>query len=145
MPLILTPYRGTAPSLVDMETLTIGRLAHEAGVNIETIRYYERRGLIRQPPRTSSGYRQYSAADLWRLQFISRAKQLGFTLAEIATLVGPDDTASAHSVLAMARAKIRVLDDHLLELAATRTRLDRLIDVCADPDSEDCRALRVRP
>ena len=143
MPLILTPYRGTAPSLVDMETLTIGRLAHEAGVNIETIRYYERRGLIRQPPRTSSGYRQYSAADLWRLQFISRAKQLGFTLAEIATLVGPDETAPATSVLALARAKIRILSDHQTELAATRARLERLIDVCADPDSEDCRALRV--
>jgi DNA-binding transcriptional MerR regulator len=126
-----------------METLTIGQLAHQAGVNIETIRYYERRRLLRQPPRSPSGYRQYGPADLWRLQFISRAKRLGFTLAEIGTLVGPGDTAPAASVLAMARAKIRILDDHQTELAATRARLEQLIDVCADPDSEDCRALRV--
>jgi MerR family mercuric resistance operon transcriptional regulator len=64
-----------------VETLTIGQLAREAGVNIETIRYYERRRLLQEPPRTSSGYRQYSSTDLWRLQFITRAKQLGFTLA----------------------------------------------------------------
>ena len=57
-------------------------------MNVETIRYYERRGLLREPPRTHAGYRQYSGADLWRLQFIARAKQMGFTLAEIATLVG---------------------------------------------------------
>jgi MerR family mercuric resistance operon transcriptional regulator len=112
-------------------------------VNIETIRDYERRRLLRPPPRTASGYRQYSPADLWRLQFISRAKQLGFTLAEIATLVGPDETAPATSVLALARAKILIISDHQTELAATRARLERLIDVCADPDSEDCRALRV--
>ena len=127
-----------------MEVLTIGQLAREAGVNIETIRYYERRRLLRDPPRTSSGYRQYSATDLWRLQFIARAKQLGFTLAEIATLVGPD-RGTADSVLLMARDKIRTLDEHQRELADTRSRLERLIDICEDPDSDDCRALRVTP
>jgi DNA-binding transcriptional MerR regulator len=127
-----------------VEALTIGQLAQEAGVNIETIRYYERRRLLRDPPRTSSGYRQYSAADLWRLQFIARAKQLGFTLAEIATLVGPD-RGTAEGVLVLARAKIRALDEHQRELADTRSRLERLIDICEDPDSDDCRALRLTP
>jgi DNA-binding transcriptional MerR regulator len=127
-----------------VEALTIGQLAQEAGVNIETIRYYERRQLLREPPRTSSGYRQYSAADLWRLQFIARAKQLGFTLAEIATLVGPD-RATPDCVLLLARAKIRALDEHQRELADTRSRLERLIDICEDPDSDECRALRVTP
>ena len=126
-----------------MDVLTIGQLAHEAGVNIETIRYYERRRLLREPPRTSSGYRQYSATDLWRLQFIARAKQLGFTLSEIATLVGPDSSSSADSVLLMARAKIGALDEHQKQLADTRARLVRLVDICEDPDSEDCRSLRV--
>jgi DNA-binding transcriptional MerR regulator len=57
-----------------VETYTVGQLAREADVNIETIRYYERRGLLRQPPRTDGGYRQYSETDLWSLQFIARAK-----------------------------------------------------------------------
>jgi MerR family transcriptional regulator, copper efflux regulator len=128
-----------------VESLTIGQLAHEAGVHVETVRYYERRGLLRQPPRTAAGYRQYAGTDLWRLQFIARAKQLGFTLAEVARLVGAhdgDDTAEA--VLEAARAKLRALDERQKELDATRLRLARLIDVCGDPTSEDCRALRVR-
>jgi MerR family transcriptional regulator, copper efflux regulator len=128
-----------------VESLTIGQLAHEAGVHVETVRYYERRGLLRQPPRTAAGYRKYAATDLWRLQFIARAKQLGFTLAEVARLVGAhdgDDTAEA--VLEAARAKLRALDERQKELDATRLRLARLIDVCGDPTSEDCRALRVR-
>jgi MerR family copper efflux transcriptional regulator len=139
----LTPYRGTAPTLVGVEVFTIGRLAHEAGVNVETIRYYERRRLLREPPRSEAGYRQYSGTDLWRLQFIARAKQMGFTLAEIATLLGPDTGRSADGVLGMARAKIHELDERQKELADTRSRLERLIDVCHESDSEDCRALRV--
>jgi MerR family transcriptional regulator, copper efflux regulator len=140
-----------------VESLTIGQLAHEAGVHVETVRYYERRGLLRQPPRTPAGYRQYGAADLRRLQFIARAKQLGFTLSEVAQLtaahhsddsVDSDDTHhsddSADAVVEAARAKLRALDERQKELDATRDRLARLIDVCADPASEDCRALRVR-
>jgi MerR family mercuric resistance operon transcriptional regulator len=126
-----------------VEVLTIGQLAHEAGVNTETIRYYERRGLLAEPPRTSAGYRQYSAADLWRLQFIARAKKLGFTLAEIANLVGPDSRGSADAVLLIAQAKIRALGERQQELADTRSRLERLIRICEDPASEDCTALRV--
>jgi DNA-binding transcriptional MerR regulator len=128
-----------------VESLTIGQLAHEAGVHVETVRYYERRGLLRQPPRTPAGYRQYAATDLWRLQFIARAKQLGFTLAEVARLVGAHDgDHTAEAVLEAARAKLRALDERQKELDATRLRLARLIDVCGDPTSEDCRALRVR-
>jgi DNA-binding transcriptional MerR regulator len=124
-------------------TLTIGQLAHEAGVNVETIRFYERRGLLRKPPRTPAGYRQYSGTDLWRLQFIARAKTMGFTLAEIATLVGDDGDSSATSIVDMARAKVEALDEDQRRLADSRARLERLIDVCEDPDSEDCIALRV--
>ena len=140
----MTPYCGTAFSLAVVDTFTIGQLAHDAGVNIETVRYYERRGLLRQPPRTVSGYRQYSVADLWRLQFIARAKQLGFTLTEIANLVGDHDGCdTAESVLALARAKIQELDERQRSLVDTRSRLTRLVAICEDPGSQDCRALRV--
>jgi DNA-binding transcriptional MerR regulator len=127
-----------------VETFTIGQLAHDAGVNIETVRYYERRGLLREPPRSISGYRQYSANDLRRLQFIARAKQLGFTLAEIAKFVGDQDgSETTESVLIMARSKVQELDKHRKELDDTRSRLERLIEICEDPKNEDCAALRV--
>ena len=114
-------------------------------MHVETIRYYERRGLLREPPRTPAGYRQYSPADLVRLQFIARAKQLGFTLAEVARLAGDRDRDDpAESVLTVARAKLRALDERQKALDETRGRLAELIDICEDPASEDCRALRVR-
>jgi DNA-binding transcriptional MerR regulator len=125
-----------------MEVLTIGQLAHEAGVNVETIRYYERRGLLREPPRTPAGYRQYSTDDLWRLQFIARAKQLGFTLTEIARL-GTGDGASVEGVLRMAQSKIHMLEERQRELSDTRSRLLQLVTSCQDPNSEDCVGLRV--
>ncbi len=125
-----------------MEALTIGQLADEAGVHVETIRFYERRGLLREPPRTHAGYRQYSADDLWRLQFIARAKRLGFTLAEIATL-GTGDSASAASVLEMARSKMDDLEMRQRELGEMRMRLRSLVALCEDPNSEDCAGLRI--
>lgn len=126
-----------------MSTFTIGKLAEAAGVHVETIRYYERRGLIEQPPRSPSGYRQYSATDLWRLQFIGRGKQLGFTLAEIAEVMGTDQAGSPDSVLAAARAKIAAVDARLAELARVRCRLEQLAELCRHGDDADCVALRV--
>jgi MerR family copper efflux transcriptional regulator len=70
-----------------MTHLTISQLAKQAGVNVETVRYYERRGLLPQPPRRASGYRQYSQDDVAYLQFIRRAQTLGFSLKEIAELL----------------------------------------------------------
>ena len=128
-----------------MEVMTIGQLAHEARVNIETIRYYERRGLLREPPRTQAGYRQYSANDLWRLQFIARAKGLGFTLAEVANLVGTKDGGSVDDVLRIARSKIQALVARERELSDTRDRLLQLVTICEEAGSEDCVSLRVAP
>jgi MerR family mercuric resistance operon transcriptional regulator len=125
-----------------MEVLTIGQLAHEAGVNVETIRYYERRGLLREPPRTHAGYRQYCQEDLWRLQFISRAKRMGFSLADIASL-GTGDRASAEGVLKIAQSKIQLLEERQRELSETRSRLRRLVSVCEDPTNDDCVGLRL--
>ena len=70
-----------------MQTMTIGRLAELGGVNVDTVRYYERQKLLPPPPRSPSGYREYSQDDVDRLHFIRRSKELGFTLAEIAELL----------------------------------------------------------
>ena len=70
-----------------MELLSIGQLARRAEVGVETVRYYERRGLLQEPQRRQSGYRQYSEEAVSRLQFIRRAKDLGFTLREIGELL----------------------------------------------------------
>jgi MerR family mercuric resistance operon transcriptional regulator len=67
--------------------LTIGRLAREAGVNLETVRFYERQGLLSKPPRSASGYRLFPADAARRLKFIKRAQELGFSLSEIRQLL----------------------------------------------------------
>ncbi len=123
-----------------MGTFTIGKLAEAAGVNVETVRYYERRGLLAQPERDGPGYRQYGAADLWRLQFVRRGKDLGFTLAEIAELVAAGST---EEVLQAAQAKIEAVDARQRELAGRRARLERLVELCAGGDAADCAGLRV--
>ena len=122
-------------------TFTIGRLAAEAGVHVETVRYYERRGLLDRPERTPAGYRQYTADDLWRLQFVGRGKQLGFTLAELGDLLGAARTADG--VLAAARAKLVEIDRRQEELTRVRARLEHLADLCRDGDDADCTALRL--
>ena len=122
-----------------MAAFTIGRLAEAAGVHVETVRYYERRGLLEQPAR-GHGYREYSADDVWRLQLIARAKSLGFTLAEIAELLGSGRTNAA--VLEAARTKLDAVRTKEAELAGVRERLERLADLCASGDDE-CVALRV--
>jgi MerR family transcriptional regulator, copper efflux regulator len=70
-----------------MSTLTIGQVAKEAGVGVETLRYYEREGLVKEPPRRDSGYRQYPEDVVKRIHFIKRAQELGFSLKEIAELL----------------------------------------------------------
>ena len=119
-----------------MAARTIGRLAEAAGVNVETIRYYERRGLIDQPERSDQGYRHYDDAALWRLSFIRRAKDLGFTLTEIATLLETDATGARSSarVLATASARLAAVEQELRDLQVVRGRLRNLLDLCADAD-----------
>ena len=126
-----------------MGSFTIGRLAETAGVNVETVRYYERRGLLEQPPRPGQGYRQYSDADVWRLQFIRRGKDLGFTLAEIAELLGPEGERSSEAIRAAAKAKIDLVDQRVRELGETRARLEQLADVCERGDGTDCQSLQL--
>ena len=116
-----------------MNDLTIGQLAKRAGVNVETVRYYERRGLLPQPPRRASGYRQYSPEDLAYLQFIRRAQTLGFSLKEIAELLAlrVDPTVSCSDVRARAEHKLADIDAKIRALAGMKAALRRLIETCS--------------
>jgi MerR family mercuric resistance operon transcriptional regulator len=123
--------------------MTIGALARAAGVNVETVRYYERRGLLAAPARTVSGYRQYDDEALWRLQFVARAKRLGFTLTEITDLLQADGAHGVDDVLDAARAKLVALDERRSALDVQRARLERLVRTCESGDDTDCTALVV--
>jgi MerR family mercuric resistance operon transcriptional regulator len=120
-----------------MAARTIGRLAEAAGVNVETIRYYERRGLIDQPERSDQGYRHYDDAVLWRLSFIRRGKDLGFTLTEIGALLETDESGARSSarVLATAAARLAAVERDLADLEVVRSRLRSLLVLCEDDDS----------
>jgi MerR family transcriptional regulator, copper efflux regulator len=114
------------------ETMTIGRLAKRAGVNIDTIRYYERNGLLPAPLRRASGYREYGAEDADRLRFIRRAKELGFTLVEIAELLSL--TANRHAdmrgVKRKAEERLEHVEFKIKELQRVRRGLNKLIAAC---------------
>jgi Hg(II)-responsive transcriptional regulator len=115
-----------------METLTIGQLAKSAGVNVETVRYYERRGLIPEPSRRASGYRQYTRDYAARIRFIKRAQELGFSLNEIAELlalrVGSDTVCS--DVKQRAEVKIDNIDAKIQTLKQMKQALVTLVAVC---------------
>ena len=112
--------------------LTIGALAAAAGVGVETVRFYERRGLLPRPPRTPSGYRQYSPAAVGRLRFIRRGQGLGFTLEEIGELLElrVDEVAACGAVEAGARAKMLRVEEKMAELQRIRDALGRLVAAC---------------
>lgn len=115
-----------------MERLTIGRLARLAGVNLETIRYYERRGLLPKPARTEAGYRQFTSDSARRLRFIRRAQELGFSLEEISDLlslaVAPEQNRA--TIRAQAKAKIEDINRKIAGLHAMRHTLDELVTRC---------------
>jgi DNA-binding transcriptional MerR regulator len=126
-----------------MAGLTISKFAAAGGVGVETVRFYQRRGLLAVPERQGPGYREYSEADQRRLAFICRARELGFTLAEIGDLLGPAETGFTSDILQAARAKLDQTQKQLTELALLRCRLHQLVRVCEDGDGEDCLALRL--
>ena len=139
----MTPYLGTGVSLVIMAGLTIGKFAAAEGVGVETVRFYQRRGLLALPERHGSGYREYSEADRWRLAFIRRARALGFTLEEIRDLLGPAEARSTGDIVRAAQARVGAVDRQIRELAQLRCRLRRLVHVCEHGNGDDCVALRL--
>lgn len=108
---------------------TIGQLASSAGVNVETVRYYERRGLISQPLRPPQGHRQYSADTLEQLLFIKRAQQLGFSLQEIATLMALGE-GQCREVRSLAENKLSMVRHKIHDLQRLETVLDGLVSQC---------------
>ena len=122
-----------------MASITIGRLAKQAGVNIDTIRYYERNGLIPEPARRLSGYREYDATDVARLRFILRAKDLGFTLAEIGELLSLSADRNVKGVKRRAEERLGQVEHKIKELQRVRRGLKTLIDACpGHGDLERC-------
>jgi Zn(II)-responsive transcriptional regulator len=111
-----------------MEKLTIGKLARQVGLGVETLRYYERRGLIEPHRRTDSGYRLYHADAGQRLRFIRRAQALGFSLDEVAELLSLSDRpgASAAEVKRLTRAKIADIESRIRDLEQMKSALSEL-------------------
>ena len=124
-----------------MATYTIGELARAAGVGVETIRFYERRGLLRQPER-GDGYRRYPESDLARLGFIRRAKVLGFTLAEIDELLDSARLGATDDLVTAARSRVEAVAAQIEALREQQRRLEQLAEVCAGGD-DDCLTLAV--
>ncbi len=115
-----------------MDKLSIGELAKQANVNIETIRYYERRGLLPAPARNEIGYRQYSKDDLRRIRFIRRAKELGFTLQEISELLSlkMEPGRECADVKKRVKAKMADIENRVESLQRMKTVLTNLSRMC---------------
>lgn len=116
-----------------MDTLSIGQLANQSGIHLETIRYYEREGLMPSPPRKSSGHRAYPTSAARQLRFIKRAQELGFTLAEIRELlalkVEPEQLCT--DVVRQVESKIVDIDARIKHLQAMKRVLGQLKDSCS--------------
>ncbi len=116
--------------------LTIGRLAAEAGVNVETIRHYQRLGLIEEPPRPARGYRRYPEAAVARIRFIKRAQRLGFTLNEIKGLLSLGESGQCREVQRLATRKLASIEQRLRDLEAMRKVLANLVVQCESGEGE---------
>ncbi len=129
-----------------MSTMTIAKLAREGGVGVETVRYYQRRGLMFEPERPmrsglTGSVRRYGADDLRRLRFIRAAQTAGFTLEEIAELLALHTTDDRARARELARTRIAVLDERIAELRHARAALGRLADRCSSEGAGPCPIL----
>ena len=113
-----------------MTGMTIGQLAKAAGVNVETIRFYQRIGLIRAPAKPLRGVRRYADGDAARLRFIRRAQELGFALAEIRQLLALENGQSCGAARSLAAHKLGLVESKLTDLARMRDALKDLVARC---------------
>jgi MerR family mercuric resistance operon transcriptional regulator len=116
--------------------LTIGKLAAAAGVNIETIRYYQRRGLLDEPPKPFGGQRRYPLTMAKQVRFIKRAQALGFTLSEIGALLRLDAACACTETRALAVRKLASIEQKIADLTAIRQALDGLVRQCDSGDGD---------
>lgn len=126
-------------------TMTVGELARQTGVNLETVRFYEKQKLLPKPERTPGGHRLYTHDDVERLSFIQRAKWVGFTLKEIRTLMRvreADPSESCGDAMDLARHKAAEIDDKLRELQNMRAALQTFLDTCPETDAGHCQVIK---
>ena len=110
--------------------ITIGDVAEAAGVGVETVRYYERRGLISQPARAMGGYRRYGGGHVHRIRFIKRAQDLGFTLEEIESLLKLEDGTDRRSIRRIASARLEETRHRIADLQRIERALSHLLHEC---------------
>ncbi|MFQ5679936.1 MAG: MerR family transcriptional regulator [Gemmatimonadota bacterium] len=124
--------------------MTISEVAAKAGVNVQTLRYYERRGILEEPPRTAAGYRQYEPEAVSRVRFIKRAQELGFALDEAHQLLGlrVDHGAACGPVEAKARENLARVEEKIRQLVRMREVLSELVEACQRRNgTEECPIL----
>lgn len=126
-----------------MSQVTIGRLSTETGVKIETIRYYERAGLISPPLRTSGNYRSYGPKDVARLRFIKRTRDLGFSLEEVRALldISVQQDRDCCEIDALASEHLAEVDRKIADLTSLRQQLSSMIASCRGGTVADCQIL----
>ena len=117
---------------------TIAGAAKAAGVGVETVRYYQRRGLLHEPARAGSGYRRYQAEHVDRIRFIKRAQALGFTLDEIETLLALEDGTDRRSMQRIARARLAEIRARLSDLRKLERTLAHLLQECEGERTPRC-------
>jgi MerR family transcriptional regulator, mercuric resistance operon regulatory protein len=120
----------------DDQTLTIGAFARSADVGIETIRFYQRKGLLRRPERRYGGIRRYGQADLGRLKFIKSAQRLGFSLDEIAQLLSLDDGSTCNKAAEIAAHRLADVRARLSDLTRIEAALSTLLKRCKRPHDD---------
>ena len=122
-----------------MPRMTIARLAETGGVGVETVRYYQRRGLLSEPARPGgAGFRSYGDGDVRRLRFIRQAQAAGFTLEEIGELLALDATEDRARARELARARVAALNARIDEMQLARDALARLADDCGSGSAGPC-------
>jgi MerR family mercuric resistance operon transcriptional regulator len=122
-----------------MDTLTIARLAREADVHIETIRFYQRRGLLPEPDKPEGGVRRYSEKDVAHLRFIRAAQRIGFTLDEVAQLLKLDDGAHCAEASTITAHKLADVRNRIKDLQAIEAALAQLVEQCTQlPEDPNC-------
>ncbi len=130
-----------------MEHYKVGEIAKKVGLNVETLRYYEKIKIMPKPKRKESRYRFYDEVDLKRLQFIKRAKELGFTLKEIKELLNLkiESTATCGDVKHLAENKLKDIEERIKDLRNIKSVLAKLINqcICEEISSEECPILEV--
>lgn len=112
--------------------MTIGKVAAAAGVNVETIRFYQRRGILAEPPKKLGGLRYYDHAAIERVQFIKRAQSLGFSLEEVSALLALQHSDACAKTHDAALHKLKIVEARIRDLESMRATLKALIDRCEE-------------